>query len=173
MNALELLREHADYLRAKAEELDSSEQAWLVATDFILAQHDQNFAPHQLALTIYRDIGTGGRGDWCDRVAVEVVRHLYAETKWGQAILAAAEIGVFSEQDKEAAKSWRQCAVGLLDPRLPRDKVGRPLDRTLQELGETFSRQVRYDEIGLAANFFVSIQLYASDLLDNLNQESE
>jgi len=86
---------------------------------------------------------------------------------WGTIIIQAEQVGAFSEEAREMARSWQTCACGQQDPRL-HDKNSIPLDLVHIKLGQAFSNAVEDDKFLEAALNLINIESRSIVLLAQL-----
>lgn len=87
---------------------------------------------------------------------------------WGKRIIAAQCRGGFLGGDVLSAGNWTTCACGQQDPRIPRDRVGEPLDTQLAGNGLIFNHQVANGHYSDAAETLVAIEKRAGHILAEL-----
>lgn len=90
-----------------------------------------------------------------------------SKTHWGERIIAAKERGSFTPQDLKDSNSWATCACGGLDARLI-DRLGRPDDDTLFDLGVRFNSCILNNLTDLAMVTLLHIEVRAAKVLAEL-----
>lgn len=84
---------------------------------------------------------------------------------WPIRIENARDRGEFSEDDKILCSDWVTCACGQQDARIPRDKVGQPLDRILVKLGMRFTQAVDINYFTMAESVLARIEDRAIEVI--------
>ncbi len=90
------------------------------------------------------------------------------DTHWGERIIAAEDAGrtVPTQEELRDSAEWMTCACGMQDPRIPRDKEGRPNDTELRELGGQFyGCWFEPTEFVKAAQTLIAIEKRAGEVL--------
>lgn len=86
---------------------------------------------------------------------------------WPVRIAEARKRGEFTEEDNDAAGDWVTCACGHQDAGIPRNPIGCPLDKELDDLGMHFYSAVCDNNFDKAEDILVSIQRRAVEVLSN------
>lgn len=84
---------------------------------------------------------------------------------WHDRIAKARERGEFSEDDKNDAATWVDCACGEQSEDIPRSRTGEPKDVALSYLGSVFSLAVDHDDFEEAASVFADIDNRSAKIL--------
>jgi len=89
-------------------------------------------------------------------------------THWGRRIITAEELQGTTPADISDSGEWTTCACGKQNPRIPRTKLGCPIDKYLEELGTAFYEHVCAHRFLEAAETLIAIEQRAAELLAKL-----
>lgn len=95
-----------------------------------------------------------------------------AETFWGQRIILSEKAGGFINADVLLLESWHTCACGKQDERIPRGKLGEPIDKELYWLGCCFNSYIYQNMFCKSAECLIRIEKVSAIILAELDSKS-
>lgn len=79
----------------------------------------------------------------------------------------------FTRGEQIAARSWPDCACGVQDERIPRDRDGEPRDEYLSTFGAEFSMAISSQDLPYAIRCMTQIELHAARVLREIEEEKK